>query len=346
MIKYTHGGDIYKYDREILDFSVNINPLGMPKAAKDAIISSIEEYETYPDFSSRKLRKSLGDFYNIDPNLIVCGNGAADLIFRICIAMKPKNVLVTAPTFSEYEEAASLVGSKIKYHYLSEDDNFKVKENILEMIDNHINMVFLCSPNNPTGQPVNLSIIIKILKKLKALGNGCLILDHCFLHFITEEDRYSAIRLLEEWDNLIIVNAFTKIYAMAGIRLGYGFFPNRKIADMVQNTLQPWAVSTVAAKAGEAAIDKEFIQETKKVIKREREFLQENLNNIGFKVYPSETNYIMVKGPYNLYEKLEPCGILIRCCGNFNGLDDSYYRVAVKSRKDNEKLIEILQKVI
>ena len=118
MIKYTHGGDIYKYDDKLLDFSANINPLGMPESAKNAIIDGINKYQTYPDHSSRKLRNSLSEFYGFDSNKIVCGNGAADLIFRICLALRPQKVLVTSPTFSEYEEAVLISGGKVHNHLL------------------------------------------------------------------------------------------------------------------------------------------------------------------------------------------------------------------------------------
>lgn len=349
MIKYTHGGDIYKYDDKLLDFSANINPLGMPESAKNAIIDGINKYQTYPDHSSRKLRNSLSEFYGFDSNKIVCGNGAADLIFRICLALRPQKVLVTSPTFSEYEEAVLISGGKVHNHLLRESENYDVTLEILESIDEDTDMVFLCSPNNPTGRAVDLNIIEAVLNKLQG-NKGILVLDQCFVHFMVEEEKYFAINLLKKYDNLIILGAFTKIFAMAGLRLGYALFGSEDNASMIENTLQPWAVSTVASEAGCAALNKDFIKETKDYVKYQREFLFQHLSDLGIKVFKSQANYMLIKvdekfDDGDLADVAIKHRILIRKCSNFKGLSPSFFRIAVRTDAENTTLIDVLSHI-
>lgn len=349
MIKYTHGGDIYKYDDKLLDFSANINPLGMPESAKNAIIDGINKYQTYPDHSSRKLRNSLSEFYGFDSNKIVCGNGAADLIFRICLALRPQKVLVTSPTFSEYEEAVLISGGKVHNHLLRESENFDVTLEILESIDEDTDMLFLCSPNNPTGRAIDLNIIEAVLDKLQG-NKGILVLDQCFVHFMVEEDKYFAINLLKKYDNLIILGAFTKIFAMAGLRLGYALFGSEDNASKIENTLQPWAVSTVASEAGCAALNKDFIKETKDYVKYQREFLFQHLSDLGIKVFKSQANYMLIKvdekfDDGDLADVAIKHRILIRKCSNFKGLSPSFFRIAVRTESENTTLIDVLSHI-
>lgn len=349
MIKYTHGGDIYKYDDKLLDFSANINPLGMPESAKNAIIDGINKYQTYPDHSSRKLRNSLSEFYGFDSNKIVCGNGAADLIFRICLALRPQKVLVTSPTFSEYEEAVLISGGKVQNHLLRESENYDVTLEILESIDEDTDMVFLCSPNNPTGRAIDLNIIEAVLDKLQG-NKGILVLDQCFVHFMVEEEKYFAINLLKKYDNLIILGAFTKIFAMAGLRLGYALFGSEDNASMIENTLQPWAVSTVASEAGCAALNKDFIKETKDYVKYQREFLFQHLSDLGIKVFKSQANYMLIKvdekfDDGDLADVAIKHRILIRKCSNFKGLSPSFFRIAVRTEAENTTLIDVLSHI-
>lgn len=350
MVKYIHGGDIYKYDNKILDFSANINPLGMPDTAKNAIINGIDKYEAYPDYSSRQLRNALSIFYNFDSDRIVCGNGAADLIFRICLALRPKKVLIPSPTFSEYEEAAKISGGVVHNHILRESENFDVTLKIIESIDKDTDMVFLCSPNNPTGRAIDLRIIEAILIKLQE-NKGILVLDQCFVHFLLDEDEYFAINLLKKYDNLIILGAFTKIFAMAGLRLGYALFGSKDIAAKIENTLQPWAVSTVASEAGCAALSRDFINKTKQYVKEQRDFLTNSLSDIGIRVFESQANYILIKSDQNildgdLADEALKHGVLIRKCSNFRGLSSFFFRIAVRTEEENKIFVEVLESVI
>ena len=349
MKKLIHGGDIYtkrNTKEKIIDFSANINPLGLPNSVKQAIIDNIDSYESYPDPLCRELRERLSQHIKINKDNIICGNGAADLIFKVTMALKPKKALLIAPTFAEYEEALNLVESEIQYYELNEQNNFIIDENILNCICPQLDIMFICNPNNPTGIAIKKEEVIKIAEVCKS-NNVILVVDECFTDFLIEEYEYSICEYLNEYNNVIILKAFTKIYAMAGIRLGYMLCSNKSILSKVSNIGQPWSVSTVASKCGVAALDEvDYVNKTKLYIKNNREYLKKELEALGYKVFPSQVNYILFKSKdTSIKEKLEYYGILIRSCSNYKVLDNKYFRIAVKSRSDNEYLISCLKEI-
>lgn len=343
MVISEHGGDIYSSEI-MLDFSANLNPLGMPESVKNTIINSASEYESYPDPLCRKLRCALSEYEDFPAWNIVCGNGAADLIYRIVKAVNPKKAIVTAPTFSEYEKALSENGTEILHYYLSEKYDFAIDKGILNVLDSSADMIFLCNPNNPTGQLVPKNI-------LKAVAERCLendtilVCDECFLPFVTDGKSKSIRHCINK--NVIILNAFTKIYSMAGLRLGYALFGSTELAETVQKTGQYWSVSTPAQLAGIAALSEEnYIEKTINLINNERKFLTAELNKFGFKVFESKANFILFNCDIPLDEMLLREKIAIRNCSNYEGLSDGYFRVAVRSREENIMLISAIRRCL
>jgi histidinol-phosphate aminotransferase len=347
MKKLVHGGDIYSYnDEKIIDFSANVNPLGLPQSVKDAIADNIELYTNYPDPLCRELKNAFLKYKGVKPENIVCGNGAADIIFKLVLAINPKKALLLAPTFSEYENALGICNCQVIHHFLLEENEFVLDDSIFNKITNDIDIMFICNPNNPTGIEIEKDFIIKIAEK--CLENSViLVVDECFNEFLDDADRYSVVSNLDKYKNIIVLKAFTKIYAMAGIRLGYAFCSDEILIDKINNMLQPWSVSTVASKCGVAALgEKKYILKTKKLIFENREYLITELKKLGFKVYNSKVNYIFFKtNDLELVSKLEKFGLLIRSCSNYVGLCNGYYRIAVKNHSDNEILVECLQKI-
>ncbi len=336
MVISEHGGDIYS--REIsLDFSANLNPSGMPEGVKTALKNSVSEWENYPDPLCRKLCKALSEYENFPIENIVCGNGAADLIYRLVKAVNPKKVIVTAPTFSEYEKALSENGTEILHYYLSEKYDFAIDKGILNVLDSSTDMIFLCNPNNPTGQYVPKDILKSVAEK--CLENDIiLVCDECFLSFVTDGKSKSIRHFLNK--NVIILNAFTKIYSMAGLRLGYALFGSTELAETVQKTGQYWSVSTPAQIAGIAALnEKNYIEKTVQLINKERVFLTAELQKFGFRVFKSEANFILFRCDMPLDELLLREKIAIRNCGNYEGLSDGYFRIAVRNHEENAMLI-------
>lgn len=352
MKKLIHGGDIYSKrdipkNKRLIDFSANINPLGMPLAVKRAIIDNLDNFSSYPDPLCRDLIDEISKYENIPAENIVCGNGAADIIYRIDLAIKPKMALLTAPTFSEYEESLKTVDSSIRYHYLLENDGFNLDERIFEKLEADVDIMFLCNPNNPTGIAIEKEMVLKIASQCKS-NKIVLVVDECFIEFLENSQDYSIVDKLGDFENVIVLKAFTKTYAMAGIRLGYGICLNKNTIDRIYSAGQPWNVSVIAQKCGIAALkETEYVQQTKMVIKQNREYLMSGLSLLGLKVFDSKANYILFKTEdKQLSHKLEKCGILIRFCDNYIGLDDTYFRIAVKAREDNEYLVKSLENVL
>ncbi|MCQ2969231.1 MAG: threonine-phosphate decarboxylase CobD [Clostridium sp.] len=344
-MKLTHGGDIYtykeKFKKEALDYSANINPLGMPKRVKEALIESIDSWVNYPDPLCRELKSDLADNENIKNEYIILGNGAADIIFRLVYTLNPKKAIVLAPTFSEYEEALTSVGCSVQYHYLKEEDVFCLKDDFIDCISDEIDMVFICNPNNPTGELVSIELLEKILIRCKE-KKAMLVIDECFNDFIEEPNKYTMKNFLEENKNLFILKAFTKIYAMAGLRLGYGLSSNQMLLNKMASASQPWAVSIPAQIAGVQALkEKEYLKRTEKIIREESKYLREALLKLNMKIYGSKANYIFFRDndSQELKAYLESKGIMIRDCSNYVGLTKGYYRICIKEHSDNERLI-------
>lgn len=352
MRELKHGGDIYSSrnipgDKRLMDFSANINPLGLPSGVKKAIAENPEEFGCYPDPLCRSLIHAIAKKEKVPEEYILCGNGAADLIYRLTAALKPKSALVTAPSFSEYEDAVREAGGHMNYFYLSEARDFKLDERILKDINPGLDLMFLCNPNNPTGAPVPVDLVCRIAESCKETGT-VLAVDECFVDFLEEPEKYSMVNRIGEYNHLVVIKAFTKIYAMAGIRLGYSICSNPGLNELLGRTGQPWSVSSVAQKSGIAALKEEdYLTQTKKIIKEGREYLAARLQDIGFKVYPGKANYLLFRCPHkNLDEELEKFGILIRSCRNYRGLEqDCYYRIAVKGQAENEYLVNCLREL-
>ena len=223
-MQLVHGGDWMGYrerfGHDALDFSANVSPLGLPKGVADAITAALPQADRYPDPLCRTLRAALSEAEGLPADQILCGNGAADLIFRLALAVKPRRALVTAPTFAEYATALETVGCTVERFTLNEANDFAVTEEFLDAIVPGVEIVFLCQPNNPTGQLASPVLVRRAAERCAACG-AVLAVDECFLDFLPDGDRWTAKPLLHEDQNLIIFKAFTKLYGMAGVRLGY-----------------------------------------------------------------------------------------------------------------------------
>ena len=338
-----HGGNIGQL-RDILDFSANINPLGAPESVKRAIAESIDCAEKYPDPYCAELRRKLAEHESISAENIVCGNGADDLIFRIVHAFKPKKAMVCAPTFTEYSRALAEVGCEVLEHILAESRDFELGEDILPKLDSSLDMCFICTPNNPSGRLAVPEILANIAEKCRD-NNVILVCDECFMGFVEDSESYSLRQFMN--GNCIILKAFTKLFAMAGIRLGYAVCGSSHIAEMIQQSGQFWSLSALAQEAGIAALDEtDYVRKTVRYITEERRFLAAALAKIGVKVYSGTANFLLFKSRTGLAEELLSQGVLIRDCTNFSGLTEGFYRVAVRTHEENIRLITALRRCL
>ncbi|NSE48120.1 aminotransferase class I/II-fold pyridoxal phosphate-dependent enzyme [Dorea formicigenerans] len=334
-----HGGDIYRHP-DVIDFSVNTNPLGTPESVKRAVQESVAKIEHYPDVRCEALRKAISRFEQVNMEEILCGNGAAELFFAAVQAVCPQKALVIAPSFSEYEEALRSVGAEAEYYYLCEEDNFQIQEDYVDKLSEEIDMIFLCNPNNPTGQTIDRDMLIKILDRCKK-QNIVVILDECFLEFLDEPNRYEMSNLRGEYPNLLIIKAFTKIFSMPGLRLGYAISSNPDILEEMSWKLQQWNVSVPAQMAGVAALEnpKEYIRQTREYVSGQREYMRNIMKMMGYVVFASKANYLFFKGRPGLEKEALEAGFLIRDCQNYEGLSEGFYRIAVRTKEENERLI-------
>lgn len=344
-----HGGDVYsarqKMKQEPLDFSANINPMGMPPGAVRAAADALQQCTQYPDPLCRELRAALAAYEGIPAEQIVCGNGAADLIFRIIAATHPQRALLLEPTFAEYEQALRSMDCSIAYFPLQESEGFVLPEAFLQQLTPEINLLFLCNPNNPTGRTVSPALLQEIWKRCEEAGI-LLVVDECFNEFLEHPEQNTLKGVLKTGANSVILKAFTKSFAMPGLRLGYGLCGNRDLAERIFSCGQPWGVSIPAQAAGVAALQEQgYLERMRRLIQTERRWLSENLARLGLCVFPSEANYILFRTETEipLRERMEQRGVLIRACGNYRGLDDRYYRIAVRGHDENERLIAALK---
>ncbi len=345
MEQYRHGGEIY--DKQVnWDFSVNTNPLGLPEGVRKALITNTDSFALYPDDRCSGLISAISDFEQVDGDFILCGNGASDLIFRLCYALKPKKAMVTAPAFSEYEKALREAGSKVEYCYLREQEDYRVTGQLLNELDGTLDLLFLCSPNNPTGSLIPPELLKEIVEQCLRY-DIFLVMDECFMDFIDGGEEYSLKKYLADNDKIFLLKAFTKFYAMAGLRLGYGLCGNTTLLKLMSATGPAWNVSVPAQIAGKEALKEESYRlETKALIHRERKYLYDSLQDLGLKVFKPSANYILFKSRETLYDELLGKGILIRQCGNYNGLSKEYYRIAVKNHRENEILIKGIENIV
>ena len=343
-MKHIHGGNVYQY-QNCVDFSANCNPLGTPERVKNAIIESLSHINNYPQVGCAPLKEAIAQYEGVKPSQVICGNGAAELIFSLCRALKPKRALLPAPTFAEYEQALTSVDCVCSHFFLKEERDFSMDDSFLEEISKGFDIIFLCNPNNPTGILTDRDFLMKVLKKCRE-HSVFLVVDECFLDFVKEPESYTLKDVLKEYQNLFLLKAFTKRYAMAGVRLGYGLTANQDLLQKMESVTQPWNVSSLAQAAGLASLkETEYVKEGRETVFKEQEFLKKEMRELGFTVFPSEANYIFFKGERNLFEKCVEKSVLIRDCSNYPGLEAGYFRIAVKNHEDNKTLIRALKEI-
>ena len=296
-MELVHGGDWAGYraefGRDALDFSANVSPLGLPAGVAAAITAALPMADRYPDPLCRALRTKLAAAEGVDTAQILCGNGAADLIYRLALALRPRRALLPAPTFAEYA-----------------------------------------------------AVVQKLLRRCADCG-AVLVVDECFLDFLAARDALTAKTVLRDAPNLIILKAFTKLYAMAGVRLGYALCSDAALLDKMRAAGQPWAVSGLAQAAGLAALEETaYADSVRTLIADQRPRMAAGLRALGLRVVDGQANYLLFRAPADFGAKLRRHGAVVRGCGNYPGLDETWYRTAVRTQKENEQLLEIMREVL
>lgn len=357
----VHGGDVYTEGllkgRELLDYSSNINPLGVPESFKNNINKALESLVRYPDIKYRELREALSEYNGVSEEYFLLGNGAAEII-DLSISLLNR-ILIVVPSFSEYELDAEKWNCKIEYSYLKEKSTTNEVENIsnLEYDYEHIlstlknvDGMIIGNPNNPNGGIIDKQKFKEILNFCEKTGK-IVIIDEAFIEF-TGKIEHSFINEIKNYKCLIIIRALTKFFGMPGIRFGYGICSNEDTLHKIRNKQNPWNINSFAEVAAKTVLkDEDYIKTTIKWIEEEREYFKSKLKDISFidKVYESKGNYLLCHlkelDCFKLYNLCMENDIVIRKADNYIGLDEGYVRVAIKDRGSNNRFIKILNKI-
>lgn len=345
--KIKHGGDvnsyIKKYGKLPHDFSSNLSFFDYSDRLEKVYIDSFNKCFFYPDEIYSELVKEIAAFENVKNENIAVSNGASELITLLPFILQSRKTLICAPTFIEYKERFSKHSEVFEYK-LNPNNSFMIENDIYKIIKN-FDTIILVNPNNPVGNVLTKKEIKKIIEKCE-INKSYLIVDECFMDLSIKNE--SAKKYLEKYDKLIIIKALTKSFSLAGIRLGY-LISNEEIIYKVNSFLPSWRVSNIADIIGREVLKyKDDLKKIKKEISKELGYLSEELKNMGFKVFPSETNFILFKSDIKDFkDKMELEGFLIRDCSNYTSLENGgYYRIAVKNHNENVLLIKAIQKIV
>lgn len=355
LLNSTHGGNIREAaawlgidPQRLLDFSANINPLGMPESLKQAIGQNMALLERYPDPAYPGLYQALATHHQLPDSWLLAGNGETEVIYTLVQALAPRRALLVAPGFAEYRRALQQVGCRIETFLLSEAEGWQLTESILPALTADLDCLFLCTPNNPTGLTPDDSLLLAIVARCRTL-EITLIVDEAFLDFLPE--RSGLIPYLAGNPHLWVLRSLTKFYAIPGLRLGYLLNSDPQAIASLRERQMPWTINALAALAGEVILDdKAYQQATLQWLNTARPRLYMQLKQFsGVTLWESEANYLFLRcdvSGLDLQRALLEQHILIRSCANYPGLDARYYRVAIRSAAENNRLVAAFEKVL
>lgn len=351
-MRLRHGGELRLFsekfgipEEKILDFSSNINPLGPPDSVKEVYESLVGELQVYPDPEALEFRREVARHFPIFPENVIAANGAAELLDLILRFLRPKRALLIEPAFGDYRRLLNLQGTQIRSLSLKEKDSFQFSPAEVANALLGVEVAILTHPNNPTGTHLSKEALPHLLGEAKR-RNIFMVLDEAFVDWIPELSMAKEVR---DDSFFFVIRSLTKFFALPGIRIGYGL-GSRKLIEKLTTVQVPWSCNRLAQKLGRRALqDGEFIKESREWLTAERDWLASRLREIPWlKVYPSAANFLLVRhAPFpegeSLVDEMGQQGIYLRELTGFPGLGPPYFRVAVKKREENTRLIEALR---
>lgn len=355
---HPHGANIEAWKKEfglsgqkLIDFSANINPLGPPKKIKEIIKNRASNIAGYPDIYSRNLTREVSLKLGISHDNLIITNGSIEAIYLSARLLMNKKSLIVTPTFSEYEQAIISNGSRCVFFKTTASNNFSLDFSKLNKALSKADALFICNPGNPTGNLLSKNALLSLAKNCQKHG-VLLVIDEAFIDFLFTPQKHSLVKESVKANNVIVIGSLTKFFALAGLRIGY-ITASKKVIREISKFCFPWAVNSLAQAAAESAIlDSDYIYKSRAFIQKEKEFLYAELGKIkNISPYYPSVNFILcrIKNKHlnseKLFNLLGKKGIFIRDCSNFRGLNNQYFRVAVKLRKDNLKLISALRNI-
>lgn len=364
MIQHTghfHGSDLEKIktsfgiDKEALtSFSTNVNPLGISPLLRKTLAEQVDVISTYPDREYTSLRKSIAAYVGCDFEQIVVGNGSTELISLIMKIKAPKNALIVGPTYSEYEHEISLIGGHSYYYGLCEEKNFTFDvKDLCQQLEESIDLLILCNPNNPTSTALSQSGLKQLLSICRE-RNISVMIDETYVEFAEDDSLITAIPLISAYDNLVVLRGISKFFAAPGLRLGYAITGNLPLIKQMNTKKNPWTINSLAALAGEIMFtDEDYICRTKAFIHSERKRIYAKLLTMdGIKAFEPKANFILVKllkeslTSKFIFEQAIKRGLMIRDCSTFPFLGEQYIRFCFMSKEKNDMLLEFLKEML
>lgn len=360
MIKHKdhfHGSDLERIEEiygihkeEIVSFSANVNPLGVSPKLRTALAAQIDAITTYPDREYSSLRHCIADYCGTESGHVIVGNGSTELISLFIQIERPKKALVIGPTYSEYEREIALGGGTTLYYPLRERDSFRLDvEDFLSHLNESIDLLVICNPNNPTSSCITRKEMRHILDACKQYDIYVMV-DETYVEFADNMDEISAIPLTNYYNNIVILRGTSKFFAAPGLRLGYAVTGNHDLIKAINTRKNPWTINSLAVVAGETMFaDAEYIRQTKELISEERTAICGLLkSHPDFKVYEPSGNFMLVRilrediTSQELFDRAIRQKMMIRDCSTFPFLDNKYIRFCVMHRADNERLLSCL----
>ncbi len=350
-----HGGHLRDFsarfqvpESEIVDFSSNINPLGLPEAVRRLYLESVHDVTRYPDPDSHFFRLEAAKQFSLNPMNILAGNGAVSLLALAVRVLAPRRALIIEPCFSEYHRILEQNGADVLALELREQDDFKFHPERITGALSGIDLLVLGHPNNPTGTALNRLQMLELLEQAR-LRNVFVLIDEAFADWVPE---ISVVDHLREDSRFLVVRSLTKFYALAGLRAGFAVGPSALITEMKKKQ-EAWSMNRLAEKLAVAVLqDSQFREWTLRWFQRESALFFKDLQELGvLKVYPGQANFFLARleeavTPSHLTESLGKQGIYIRSCENFRGLNASYFRFALRQRAENRLLLEAIRECL
>lgn len=349
-----HGSDLEKIVKaygiakeDLVSFSANVNPLGLPDSLLSHIKNHAEVVGAYPDRDYTVLKRAISDYTGADVDSIIVGSGATELISTSIEALSPKNVLVVGPTYSEYARKLKEKNAHIDIFHLEESEDFVFNtEGFCKAVKGH-DLIMICNPNNPTATSLEADVISMICR-VAAREGAFVFMDETYVEFTGDMEKYSGIKATAKHKNIAIIRGTSKFFACPGLRLGYMICTDRDHIKTMRKFMDPWSVNSLAATATGMFYDRDFMERTVSYIRKEMDKLRAALGSLPFYVYDSKVNFLLLrieKEGVTSGEIFDYCvkrGMMIRDCSSFETLGDRHIRICVGQSEYNDKLISTL----
>lgn len=355
-----HGSDLeiiakqyHINQRSIIPYASNVNPLGISPLAKQALLDNIEAIRTYPDRDYTELRTSIAKYCGAEPQQLILGNGTSELIRLAIEILLPKKTMVIGPTYSEYGNAAHLVGSEIQTYMLKNLDDFEIDVDIfLNALNEDLSLLIICNPNNPTSKVLTGNQMDRILTRCRQLDIFVMV-DETYVEFVKDVDLISSISLTKKYDNLIVLRGVSKFFAAPGLRLGYAVTSNNNFLSATSNSKIPWNINSYATVARVMFEDEHYINLTKSLIQTERNLIYSALSTRKtIKVFRPEANFVLIKllkedqTATDVFEYCIKKGLMIRDCTDYEGLGEKYIRFCFMKPEQNDNIVNTILEVV